>query len=74
MVSKSKTQFLKNDYFNNIKSISIKNQSNHKMMPSTVLDYSPSTTSRSGKVYSGRPYAGLQAITEDTTTRHLIIP
>ena len=46
MVSNSKYNFQKHNYFNIVKIISIENQSNNKTMPSTVLDHGPSTTFR----------------------------
>ena len=44
MVSMSKHNLKKNDYFNTVKIISVENQLNHKTMPSTVLDPGPNTT------------------------------
>ena len=41
-----KHKFQKRYYFNTIKIILIENQSNHKTMPSIVLDHTPSTTPR----------------------------
>ena len=62
MVNKSKTQFLKNDYFNTVKIISVENQLNNKTMPSTALNHGPSTTSCIWQSVLGRPCAGLWAI------------
>ena len=74
MVSKSKTKFLKNDYLNTVKIISVENQSNHKTIPSIVLDHSLNTTYLAYKGVLGYPAQVYGLFTEGVATRHLINP
>ena len=74
MVSKSKTQFLKNwYYFNTVRIILVEIQSNHKTMPSIVPDHDPNTTYLAHMGVLGYPAQVYRLSTEGTVTRHLII-
>ena len=73
MVSKSKAQFLKKYCFNTVKIISVENQSNHKMMPSIVLDHGPNTIHLAHVDVLGYLMQVYGLSTEGATTRHFII-